>query len=154
MTTRNGEPAKYEVDLLLVLPVCLGKDERGLLFESQACNGIERWLENFPQIQVICPLIDGRRSESGSQHGLEARISEIANVDRVKFVPLPFVTSLGWYSRVIGSGSFVDSAGDRSIAIPFLCAGRATVWRLGRGGLPRSTRAGPTLLGLDRCCPA
>jgi glycosyltransferase involved in cell wall biosynthesis len=99
MITPSGEPTEYEADLLLVLPVCLGKDERGLLFESQACNGIERWLENFPRIQVICPLIEG--DELRAAHSTVWKpVSEIANVDRVKFVPLPFVTSLRAYTRV------------------------------------------------------
>src|SRR4051794_9799385 len=99
MITRNGEPAGFEADLLLVLPVCLGQDERGLLFESQASNGIERWLENFPRIQVICPVVTGDELRA-----LYSRVwkpvSEIANVDRVKFVPLPFVKSLRAYTRV------------------------------------------------------
>jgi glycosyltransferase involved in cell wall biosynthesis len=99
MITRNGEPAEYEADLLLVLPVCLGRDERGLLFESQACNGIERWLENFPRIQVICPVVEG--DELRAAHSTVWKpVSEIANVDRVKFVPLPFVASLVAYARV------------------------------------------------------
>src|SRR3954471_23915261 len=99
MITRNGELAEYEADLLLVLPVCLGRDERGLLFESQACNGVERWLENFPRIQVICPLVEA--NELRATHSTVWKpVSEIANLDRVKFVPLPFVTSLGAYTRV------------------------------------------------------
>src|SRR4051812_1874361 len=98
MITRNGEPAEYEADLLLVLPVCFGQDDRGLLFESQACNGIERWLENFLRIQLICPLVAG--DELSAAHSTVWKpVSEIANVDRVKFVPLPFVTSLGAYTR-------------------------------------------------------
>lgn len=98
MTTRNGEPADYEADLLLVLPVCLGQDARGLLFESQACNGIERWLENFPWIQVICPVIAG--DELRAAHSTVWKpVSDIANADRVRFLPLPFVTSFGAYAR-------------------------------------------------------
>jgi colanic acid/amylovoran biosynthesis glycosyltransferase len=98
MTTREGEPAEYEADLLLVLPVCLRQDARGLLFESQACNGIERWLENFSRIQLICPLLRG--DELGAAHSTVWKpVSEIANVERVKFVPLPFVTSFRAYSR-------------------------------------------------------
>src|SRR3954471_4846830 len=99
MITRDGEPADYEADLLLVLPVCLGQDERGLLFESQACNGIERWLENFPRIQVICPVVAGDQLRV-AHSTVWTPVSEIANVDRVKFVPLPFVKSLRAYTRV------------------------------------------------------
>jgi colanic acid/amylovoran biosynthesis glycosyltransferase len=99
MITRNGGPAEYEADLLLVLPVCLGQDARGLLFESQAANGIERWLDNFPRIQVLCPVIAA--GELRAAHSAVWKpISEIANAERVKFTPLPFVTSLRAYARV------------------------------------------------------
>ena len=130
-----------------------GKDERGLVFELQACNGIERWLENFPRIQLICPLVEGNELRA-SHSTVWKPVSEIANVDRVKFVPLPFVTSLRAYTSRFGPGSRVDSAGDQSIAISVLCVRRATVWRLGRGGLLGSTPDRPALFGLDRRRPA
>lgn len=124
MITRNSEPAEYEADLLLVLPVCLGKDERGLLFESQACNGIERWLESFPRIQVICPLIEG--DELRAAHSTVWKpVSLIENVDRVKFVPLPFVTSLGVYTRVSAQArSSIRQAINQSRYLSFALGGQ------------------------------
>lgn len=99
MIPRNSEQAEYEADLLLVLPVCMGQDARGLLFESQAANGIERWLENFPRIQVLCPV--RAADELQAAHSTVWKpVSEIANADRVKFVPLPFVTSYRAYARI------------------------------------------------------
>jgi glycosyltransferase involved in cell wall biosynthesis len=99
MITRNGGPAEYEADLLLVLPVCLGQDARGLLLESQAANGIERWLENFSRIQVLCPVFAA--DELRAAHSTVWKpVSEIANADRVKFVPLPFVNSYRAHARV------------------------------------------------------
>jgi glycosyltransferase involved in cell wall biosynthesis len=92
MSTRNSEPAAYDADLLLVLPVCFGQDERGLLFESQACNGIERWLKNFSRIRLICPVIGG--DELRASHSTVWKpVSEIVGAERVQFLPLPFVTS-------------------------------------------------------------
>ncbi len=43
--------------LLLVLPVSFRIDPEGrLLFEKQACNGLERWAEHFRSLVVACPL--------------------------------------------------------------------------------------------------
>src|SRR4051812_10971192 len=99
MITRNGGPAEHEADLLLVLPVCLGQDARCLLFESQAANGIERWLDNFPRIQVLCPVLAG--DDLRAAHSTVWKpVAEIANAERVKFAPLPFVTSFRTYRRV------------------------------------------------------
>src|SRR4051812_14289411 len=124
MITRNGELAEYEADLLLVLPVCLGRDERGLLFESQACNGIERWLENFARIQVICPLIEGDALHT-THSTVWKPVSEIADVDRVKFVPLPFVTSLGAYTRFSAKArSSIRRAIDQSRYLSFALGGQ------------------------------
>ncbi len=90
--SRHTDSKPYEVDLLLVLPVCLARDSDGLLFESQACNGMERWLENFSRIEVICPVLN--EDEKRNSHSTVWKpISEIANADRVKFIPLPYATS-------------------------------------------------------------
>jgi hypothetical protein len=56
----------YAWDLLLVMPVRLGDEGQGLLFEAQACNDIERWLENFKRIQVVCPVPKGPVARSRS----------------------------------------------------------------------------------------
>jgi glycosyltransferase involved in cell wall biosynthesis len=124
MITCNGEAAEYEADLLLVLPVCLGKDERGLLFESQAANGIERWLENFPRIQLICPVLAGNELRS-SHSTVWKPVSEIANVNRVKFVPLPFVTSLSEFIRVSAQArSSIRQAINQSRYLSFALGGQ------------------------------
>lgn len=106
-----GKPQpSYDVDLLLVLPVSVARNSNGkpdeLLFESQACNGMEQWLENFSRIEVICPLlpeneIHERRSSTWKP------VSEIANSERVKFIPLPRAMSLGAFSRAYFQGRAV-----------------------------------------------
>jgi glycosyltransferase involved in cell wall biosynthesis len=97
MNTPKREPAGYDAELLLVLPVCFGQDERGLLFELQACNGIERWLENFSTIRLICPVVAA--DEMRALHSTVWKpIAEIVGAERVQFLPLPFVTSpLGYW---------------------------------------------------------
>jgi glycosyltransferase involved in cell wall biosynthesis len=122
--TRDGEPVSFQADLLLVLPVCLGQGARALLFESQAADGIERWLENFPRIQVLCPLITG--DELRTAHSTVWKpVSEIANVDRVKFVPLPLVTSLAAYARLSAQGrSIIRQAIGESRYLSFALGGQ------------------------------
>src|SRR5215467_13946397 len=92
MSQHSEDPPQYDADLLLVLPVCFGQDERGLLFERQACNGIERWLENFSRIRLICPVIGGDELRA-SHSTVWTPVSEIAGDEQVQFLPLPFVTS-------------------------------------------------------------
>src|SRR3954471_22559157 len=124
MSTGNGEPAKYDADLLLVLPVCFGQDARGLLFESQACNGVERWLENFPRIQLLCPVIpdDDLRAAHST---VWKPITEIPNADRVKFVPLPFVRSFRDYIRTSARArSIIREAINQSRYLSFALGGQ------------------------------
>jgi glycosyltransferase involved in cell wall biosynthesis len=124
MTARNGEPTEFEFDLLLVLPVCFGQDERGLLFESQACNGVERWLENFPRMQVLCPVLTGDlvRAQYGT---VWMPVSEIAGADHVKFVPLPFASSLSLFTRGFKEGkSIIRQAIGESRYLSFALGGQ------------------------------
>ena len=132
MTTCNSRPAEYESDLLLVLPVCFGQDHRGLLFESQACNGLECWLENFERIQVVCPVIAGDQLRAATSTVWKP-VSEIANAGRVTFVPLPFVTSLAGYIRFAARGrSAIRQAIEQSRYLSFAGGQLFGDWGSGR----------------------
>ena len=105
--TKPTDSCHDDVDLLLVLPVCLAQNSDGLLlFELQACNGIERWLENFPRIRVLCPLLTGEDFHN-AHSTVWKPVSEIANADRVHFVPLPYATSLASFTRAYLQGRSV-----------------------------------------------
>jgi glycosyltransferase involved in cell wall biosynthesis len=109
MSTVNGKAENYEAELLLVLPVCLAQGPEGLLFESQAARGIERWLESFPRIQVLCPLMSDADVERS--HSIVWKpVSEIAGSERVKFIPLPYAMSLVAFMRVFINGRSVIRA--------------------------------------------
>lgn len=77
--------------LLLVLPVPFRRDANGvLMFETQACNGLEKWAENFSRVVVACPVLPG--VWSGSSEVTSAGYTpthEISAVDRIDFVGLP-----------------------------------------------------------------
>ncbi len=52
--------------LFLVLPVPFRRQGGKLLFEFQACNGLERWAENFETLTIACPLIPESLADADS----------------------------------------------------------------------------------------
>lgn len=88
-------------NMLLVLPVPYRRVRDTLLFEAQACNGIERWAEHFSSLAAACPVLPEHLATSdGSQVWKDVR--EIRCADRVQFVPLPWAFSLGEFLRAYG----------------------------------------------------
>ena len=88
--------------ILLVLPVGFRRSAGpGLLFEKQACNGLERWADHFGKVVVACPL------EPGGPPGLSgtAATVEYLEVDslpsraRIEPIPLPFAYRLGQFLK-------------------------------------------------------
>lgn len=75
--------------ILLVLPVAFKKGDNGeLCLEKQACNGIDRWADNFARVTVACPVIDESRFQSDTtiEH---VPASDLQHLDRVELVELP-----------------------------------------------------------------
>ncbi|MDZ4859411.1 MAG: glycosyltransferase [Candidatus Hydrogenedentes bacterium] len=85
---------KQDTSMLLVLPVCYRKVGNHLLLEAQACNGIERWADNFSSLVVACPVVPEDRVEADSS-AVWKDTREIACRDRVEFVPLPWAFGVG-----------------------------------------------------------
>ncbi|HRI87065.1 MAG TPA: glycosyltransferase family 1 protein, partial [Candidatus Hydrogenedentes bacterium] len=79
--------------MLLVLPVCYRKQGDTLLFESQACNGIERWADNFSSLIVACPVVPEERVQADSS-AVWKDTRELSCSDRVEFVALPWAFGL------------------------------------------------------------
>ncbi len=76
--------------LLLVLPLPLQYDEEGkLLIESQAANGLERWVENFPKVTAACVLTPDAALKSRSTLTWR-KVEELPCGDKVDVVPLPW----------------------------------------------------------------
>ncbi len=50
-------PTVARVGMFLVLPVPFRIQGTELFFESQACNGLERWADNFELVIVAAPTI-------------------------------------------------------------------------------------------------
>ena len=73
--------------LLLVLPVPFRRAPDGsLMIEKQACNGIDRWADNFSRVVIACAVAEVDATEGTSVEYLPA--SALAAADRVELVPL------------------------------------------------------------------
>ncbi len=81
--------------LLLTVQVRFRGDERRLTLESQACHGIERWLDHFERLTVATVLEPPELG--GSLPGEWIPVEEAVDSKRVRFVPLPAAWSLRSY---------------------------------------------------------
>ena len=90
--------------LLLVLPVPFRRDEAGrLMFETQACNGLDRWADNFSRVIVACPLLPTTwHASNESTSAGYTTVDQIAAFYRIEFVPLPAAYSIGTFARKLG----------------------------------------------------
>ena len=76
--------------ILLVLPVAFQKKSNGDLYiEKQACNGIDRWADNFTKVTVACPALDEIQFKAEDTTIEYVPASKLQSFDRVKLVPLP-----------------------------------------------------------------
>jgi len=99
-----------------------------LMFELQAARGIERWLESFARIQVLCPLMTDADVER-SHSIVWTPVSEIPGSDRVKFVPLPYAMSLMAFMWAFISGrSAIRAAIKQSQYLCFAIGGLFGDW--------------------------
>lgn len=86
--------------LLLVLPVPFRKTATGeLLIEKQACNGIDRWADNFDLVTVACPTIDEKTYHSSNTTSEYLPTTTLESFDRVRLVPLPYSYQIKSYLK-------------------------------------------------------
>ncbi|WAL58372.1 glycosyltransferase [Thermocoleostomius sinensis] len=79
--------------MLLVLPVPFQMHNGQLLFEAQACNGLERWADNFGNVIVAAPVMP----KSIAEHDrtiVWKNTAMLDNPQRFEFVLLPWAYSL------------------------------------------------------------
>jgi glycosyltransferase involved in cell wall biosynthesis len=89
MVVRDTQPQQ---GMLLVLPVPFRSFNGQLLFETQACNGLERWADNFGKVIVAAPVMP-------EQLAVEEAIvwkdtATLEKPERFEFVPLPWAYSI------------------------------------------------------------
>lgn len=80
--------------LLLVLPVPFRREGSTLLFEAQACNGLERWAENFERIDLACPVKPNYPVPGEDSTILWRDIRELSCFNQVHFIELPWAFKL------------------------------------------------------------
>lgn len=78
--------------MLLVLPVPFRVQENQLLFESQACNGLEQWADNFGSVIVVAPIMPESLAQDNKTI-VWRDTQSLANSERFEFVPLPWAYS-------------------------------------------------------------
>lgn len=79
--------------MLLVLPVPFRAKGNQLFLESQACNGLERWADNFELVVVAAPLIPESLAERDKTMTWRSTAT-LAEPKRFELVPLPWAYSL------------------------------------------------------------
>lgn len=79
--------------MLLVLPTPFRMQAEQLLFEAQACNGLERWADNFGKVIVVAPVIPESLAVQDRTR-LWREVTTLESVDRFEFMPLPWTHSI------------------------------------------------------------
>lgn len=79
-------------ELLLVLPVPFRVQGNQLLFESQACNGLEQWANNFGSVIVVAPIMPESLVQANKTIVWQDT-QALAHPERFEFVPLPWAYS-------------------------------------------------------------
>lgn len=72
------------------------------MLESQACNGLARWAENFPRVTLAGPLMPPAKADLDRTIQWLA-VKQIQHVERLRFEPLPWASSLGGFLRHVRS---------------------------------------------------
>ncbi|WP_019505644.1 glycosyltransferase [Pleurocapsa sp. PCC 7319] len=79
-------------DMLLVLPVPFRVQGNKLFFESQACNGLEQWANNFESVIVAAPVIPESLAAQDATTTWR-NTSSLATPNRFELLPLPWAYS-------------------------------------------------------------
>jgi glycosyltransferase involved in cell wall biosynthesis len=101
----NSKPyeSARQKQMLLIVPVPFRVKDNQLLFESQACNGLERWADNFGSVIVAAPVIPEELADN-EKAIIWQNTNTLAKPERFEFVPLPWAYSplkfLSTYSSV------------------------------------------------------
>jgi glycosyltransferase involved in cell wall biosynthesis len=88
--------------LLLVLPVPFRVKDNRILFESQACNGLERWADNFGKVIVAAPVLPEDLAERNKMMTW-CDTATLIERDRFELVPLPWAYSLSQFIKTYRS---------------------------------------------------
>ncbi|MEA2735252.1 MAG: hypothetical protein QOE14_1703 [Humisphaera sp.] len=75
--------------------------QRRILFEQQACNGLDRWCDSFESLYVAAPVLD--ESTAASRKAISwVDVETIPSIRRIEMIPLPHATSMRSHYRHVG----------------------------------------------------
>ena len=84
--------------MLLVLPTPFYRIEGKLVFESQACNGIEKWADHFGRVTVVAPLLPDKIAEQ-DRTIVWQDITTLSKPERFELVPVPWAYSIKLFTK-------------------------------------------------------
>ncbi len=111
--------------LLLVLPVPFRIKDNQLLFELQACNGLERWADNFGSVVIAAPIIPETLAEQEEMLVWRDTLT-LEKPERFEFIPLPWAYSLPKF--LICYPSVRNQLREKIIECYYLCFSIGYLW--------------------------
>jgi glycosyltransferase involved in cell wall biosynthesis len=114
--------------MLLVLPVPFRSADGRLLFEAQACNGLEQWADNFGFVTVAGLLMS--ESLAAQQTTMVWRdTATLAGAHRFEFVPLPWAYSIAlFFTHYRSTQALLSQLIERSRYLQFCIGGLVGDW--------------------------
>lgn len=85
VTQVSGDPDS----LFLVLPVAFRRKKNRLYFDTQACNGLKCWCEQFRKVTVACPVIPEALLED-EDDALWRMVDDLPFRNQLTFIELPW----------------------------------------------------------------
>jgi glycosyltransferase involved in cell wall biosynthesis len=84
--------------MLIVLPAPFSMQQGKLMFELQACNGVEKWADHFGKVVVVAPLLpDEIVAREKTLVWRDA--ATLAQPDRIEWVPVPWAYTIKHYRK-------------------------------------------------------
>lgn len=82
--------------LLIVAPVPLREHQGRLELDTQTCDALVRWSENFDEVVLACPLLPQTIRAESINASLESwqALADLPCADRLEVVPLPYAYQL------------------------------------------------------------
>jgi glycosyltransferase involved in cell wall biosynthesis len=88
--------------MLLVLPAPFWMQDGRLMFELQACNGVEKWADHFGKVVVVAPLLSDEIVER--EKTLVWRdAATLTQPDRFELIPVPWAYTIKLFMQHYGA---------------------------------------------------
>jgi glycosyltransferase involved in cell wall biosynthesis len=114
--------------MLLVLPVPFRSVNGQLLFEAQACNGLEQWADSFGFVTVASSLMPEHLAAQ-EKTIVWRDTATLAGPERFEFVPLPWVYSIpSFLSHYRSTQALLSRLVQRSHYLQFCIGGLVGDW--------------------------